>query len=65
VSRRDPGAATGTAVPTTEPDPCGCGHREAVHAIGTRGRGACSASFCGCRRYAPGAGTTPAPAGGA
>lgn len=61
MTRRDPGAAGGAAA--TEPGRCNCGHLVALHAPGARGRGTCSASTCSCRRYTPGAGTTPAPAG--
>ena len=52
MSRHDPSAARGQ-IPY-EPGPaCRCTHPETVHAIGTRGRTACSASSCGCRRYTP------------
>ncbi|WKU07982.1 hypothetical protein [Micromonospora sp. HUAS LYJ1] len=61
MTRRDPGAAGSTVA--TEPGRCECRHLEPLHVLGARGRGTCSASTCNCPRYAPGAGTTPAPAG--
>ncbi|TDC48845.1 hypothetical protein E1258_27620 [Micromonospora sp. KC207] len=63
MTRRDPGAAAGTVA--TEPGRCECRHLEPLHTPGARGRGTCSASTCSCRHYTPGAGTTPAPGGGA
>lgn len=52
MSRTDPSADRGQL--PYEPGPrCRCTHLETVHQIGTRGRTACSASGCGCRRYDP------------
>ncbi|BCJ64120.1 hypothetical protein Prubr_11410 [Polymorphospora rubra] len=59
MTHQDPGAAAGT-IPT-EPGRCECGDLEPIHVIGPRGRGACSASTCDCKRYVPGVGVAPAP----
>lgn len=67
MTRRDPGAATGTIA--TEPGRCACGALEPLHSLVRSGqRGGCPAT--GCQRYEPsnvialrGPGSVPAPAG--
>ena len=50
MSRRDPGAATGTVA--AEPSYCKCGHLEPLHTLTEQGnRTGCTASTCDCKRY--------------
>ncbi|MGW4467499.1 hypothetical protein [Micromonospora sp. NPDC004704] len=49
MTRKDPGAATGT-IPV-EPGRCACKHLEVFHNLGRRGRTGCDSHGCGCLAY--------------